>query len=305
MLEPSYDPPLSSCALCGSAQLSEHDWDLRGNHIHRCRDCRVQFMNPQYSDAHLAEFYANYGWKDGEMCAAPKKGLPGSREMSKQRAFGLILKHASPGRLLTIGSGDGLELSVARGLGFRVEGYDIDPKIGAAIAERVQAPVHSGKFTEVPFDDASFDVVYMDQVLEHLKRPAEYLQNCHRILRSDGLLYLGQPNIGSISNRTKTLLGRLGLKGKRRGKHYASRHHIFYYSPAVLCRLLRRQYGFDILVVRGSLKPQANPVTPLLSRWFPNLDSGFLVLARKRKSSAMIAVEPNRLAGAQGAEAVG
>ncbi|MHC5063757.1 MAG: class I SAM-dependent methyltransferase [Planctomycetota bacterium] len=303
MPEASYDAPLTSCALCGSARLSEYDRDLRGNHIHRCSDCRVLFMNPQYSDEHLEQFYTNYAFNEGQVRPRTPEHLPDARDRGKERSFKLLAKHSGLGRLLTIGSGDGLELEVARDLGFRVEGYDVDPEVTARVAEKLQVPVYCGKFTGVPLGDASFDAIYMDQVLEHVKNPAEYLQTCHRLLRSGGVLYLGQPNIGSISNRAKTLIGRLGLKGKRRGKHYASRHHLFYYTPGVLTRALRKLYGFDIITVRGSLKPQVKRLTPLLSRWFPSLDSSFLLLARKRASAASIWVEPKRIPRMQSAEA--
>jgi hypothetical protein len=101
------------------------------------------------------------------------------------------------------------------------------------------------------------------------------------MLRSGGVLFLGLPNIGSVANRLKTTLGRLGLRRRRRGNEYATKHHVFYYSPRSLRRVLERAYGFETVLVRGSLKPQRNPITPRLSRWLPALDSGFILLARK------------------------
>jgi hypothetical protein len=103
----------------------------------------------------------------------------------------------------------------------------------------------------------------------------------HRILRPGGVLFLGVPNIASLANRLKGLAGQLGLRRRRRGNQYATKHHVFYYSPVVLRRMLG-SFGFDVLAVRGSLKPQRNALTARLSRWLPALDSGFLVLARKR-----------------------
>ena len=95
------------------------------------------------------------------------------------------------------------------------------------------------------------------------------------------ILFLGMPNVGSWSNRFKTFMGRMRLR-KNHGKHYASKHHIFFFTPVAMRKVLEGFYGFDVLCMRGSLKPQRNPVTPFLSRWMPNADSGFIAIARKR-----------------------
>ena len=86
----------------------------------------------------------------------------------------------------------------------------------------------------------------MDQVLEHLKYPEPYLKKIHKLLNNQGLLYIGVPNIMSISSHFKTIMGKLGLK-KRRGKHYDSWHHIFYYSPSSLRTSLEQYYDFNAL----------------------------------------------------------
>src|SRR5690606_14847814 len=104
-----------------------------------------------------------------------------------------------------------------------------------------------------------------------------------RLLRPGGVLYLGLPNIGSLANGWKTLLGRLGLRRRRRGRHYASQHHITYYTPAVLRRHLQQHYDFEVLVVSGSPKASRRPWLDWLTRRFPLLDSSFAVVARRRR----------------------
>ena len=145
--------------------------------------------------------------------------------------------------------------------------------------------MHSGAFEQLNLPDGHFDAVFMDQVLEHLKNPVPYLATCHRLLRPGGVLYLGLPNIGSIANRLKTITSRFKLRRRKRGNHYASKHHIFYYTPGVLRRALKL-HGFEAFHVRGSLKPQRHWVSTALGsdlwrRWFPSVDSGFLALARR------------------------
>lgn len=279
---PTYDPPLQRCPFCGDTSLQPFDRDFRGHSIDRCRECGVKFMNPQYSDAHLQQFYSTYISVHDQRAPAPerRRSRPDLRAAGKRRCLSLMARYVAPGRVLMVGCGDGLELGVARELSWQPEGYDIDPETTAEVSRRFGVPVHSGPFDSLQLPDGSYDAVFMDQVIEHPKNPADYLTKSHALLRSGGVLLLGMPNIGSLTNSLKTLASRLHLRRKWRGKHYNTKHHIFFYSPGVMRRLLGR-FGFETLVLRGSLKPQRNPFTSVLGRWLPFLDSGFVALARK------------------------
>lgn len=281
---PEYDDPLTACPLCGSARLGRYDRDHRGVTIDRCRACGMRFMNPQYSDRDRDQFYSKYISFHEEPPAAGNESSMRKwlsvRQESKRRSLELLSRYADKGRLLCVGCGDGVEVGVARSSGWQVEGVDVDPDTTAEVARTYGVTMHAGDLLDVDLPTGVFDAVFMDQVIEHLKKPGDYLRRVHELLRPGGVLYLGVPNVGSWSNSAKTLVGKLGLK-KRRGNHYSTKHHIQFFSPGVLVRLLERNYGFQVLCVRGSLKPQKKRLTPILSRWFPSADSSFLTLARK------------------------
>lgn len=284
-----YDARLTRCPLCGAEELVPFDGDFRGHCIDLCRGCGVKLMNPQYSDAYLASFYGGYISVDNQGDGG-FRGREDVRRTGKERSLALLLgaigsRGDAPPRILMVGCGDGIELDVARGLGWAPEGYDVDPTTTIEVAAARGVPVHSGPFAELSLPEASFDAVFMDQVLEHLKDPIPYLATSHRLLKPGGVLYLGLPNIGSIANRLKTLTSRYRLRRRKRGNHYASKHHIFYYTPGVLRRALAL-HGFETFLVRGSLKPQRHWVSTALGsdlwrRWLPIVDSGFLALARR------------------------
>lgn len=60
-----------------------------------------------------------------------------------------------------------------------------------------------------PFPDASFDIVVLTEVLEHLREyPARTLQEVRRILRIGGFLALTTPNAAYIRNRLLLARGR-------------------------------------------------------------------------------------------------
>jgi SAM-dependent methyltransferase len=205
----------------------------------------------------------------------------------KTANFELIERFVKPGRLFSIGCGDGVELQVAKSRGWTVEAYDVNAVTTARIAKKVGATIHTGNLLALPLAGDAYDCVYLDQVLEHPKDPGDYLRLCHRLLKSDGVMYVGTPNIDSLSSTVKTALGKAGLK-KRRGRHYDSFHHLFYYSPSTLPGLLERVYGFRVLHVQGDPKPNMSrralvALRDSLQRRFPALDSSFEVLARPLK----------------------
>lgn len=248
-------------------------------------------MNPQYTDRYLERYYAQYGQCGEAMLTIPDPDdLSERRVAAKADALRFVQRHASPGRFLSIGCYDGIELLLAQRQGWTPEGYDVDEATMELLRQQVDFPVHSGDFFKLTLPAGHYDCVFMDQVLEHPKNPQDYLREVHRILRPAGLLYIGCPNIKSVSNQLKTLLGKLRMK-RRRGKHYDMFHHLFFYDPRTLSRILEAYYGYEVLVVQG------DPVIGLKrmtfadswqSRWgnwirreIPFLESSFRLLVRK------------------------
>ncbi len=94
--------------------------------------------------------------------------------------------------LLDLGAGAGIvpEMNF-RGLAQRVCGVDPDPRV-------VQNPNldegRVGRGEELPFDDASFDLVTADNVLEHLDDPVRVFSEVARVLRPGGRFLAKTPN---------------------------------------------------------------------------------------------------------------
>ncbi len=275
------DPPLLECPWCRSTRLKSHDFDFTGIHISRCLSCGVQFMNPQFSDRHLRRLYADYTNFEGP--ESTSKLVP--RTLRKAKSLELLGQFKDGGRFLSMGCGDGVELWIAEAYGWQAEGYEVDGQVAARAARRYGIPVHSEDFFKLHAQTEPFDCIYLDQVIEHLKRPQDYLCEIQRLLKPGGILFLGCPNIGSVANRWKTSMGKLGLK-RRRGRHYGTFHHLFYYTPQVLSRLLQQFHGLEVLRIQGE------PPTQMKLRWLeaawgrlyralPNCDSSIQIVARK------------------------
>lgn len=293
-----FDDALQRCPLCRSSDLRRFDQDYLGRRVDRCADCHLLFMNPQYSEAYLQRYYARY--YDDQEAAAERlpaaESLPAAgptattrQVAAKQARLELLGRHVNPGRLLCIGCGNGLELLLARRLGWRPEGFDVDAQYIDDLRGRLDFPLYCGRWEDLRLPSAAYDAVFMDQVLEHPKRPQAYLREVHRLLRPGGVLLVACPNLGSVANRTKTLLGRWGLK-RRRGKHYDLFHHLFLYRPRGLARIMRRHFDFEIVTVQGDPDGGRRERRSLsLDPWrrrLPWLESSFCLLARKPVTAA-------------------
>ena len=98
--------------------------------------------------------------------------------------------------VLDLGCGDGSTLAQLADSGHDLFGCDL-PERRAALEQRL-APVFGDSFARrirtvanedrVPFDDDAFDIVYANQVFEHVRNLEATLRECHRVLKPRGTL---------------------------------------------------------------------------------------------------------------------
>ncbi len=60
----------------------------------------------------------------------------------------------------------------------------------------------------LPFDNDSFDIIICNQVLEHLKKIHFLMDECHRVLKKDGLFVVSVPNLAALHNRLLLFVGK-------------------------------------------------------------------------------------------------
>ncbi|HAX95807.1 MAG TPA: hypothetical protein DCY35_04700 [Prolixibacteraceae bacterium] len=62
--------------------------------------------------------------------------------------------------------------------------------VGADIGKNVDAQVEISGQNQLPFMEGSFDFVISFQVLEHIPIPEEYINECYRVLKTGGKIFL-------------------------------------------------------------------------------------------------------------------
>jgi ubiquinone/menaquinone biosynthesis C-methylase UbiE len=91
-------------------------------------------------------------------------------------------------RVLDLGCGDGASVDLFRSLEPRVQWTGADIAHSPEVAERTRDDAEFVTFDgeQLPFADASFDLVYCKQVLEQVQRPRPLIAEVARVLRPDG-----------------------------------------------------------------------------------------------------------------------
>jgi len=92
--------------------------------------------------------------------------------------------------------------------GNEVVGVDVDSDALARAAELGIETVWADADADLPFEDASFDVVVLGEVLEHIRLPQLLLREARRTLRPGGTLVGSVPNAYRLKNRLRFLAGR-------------------------------------------------------------------------------------------------
>lgn len=104
-----------------------------------------------------------------------------------------ILSHLSPAKVvLDLGAGAGIVQAMNfKGLAAKVCGVDLDPRV------TTNPMIDEGRVANaecIPYPDKTFDVVFADNVVEHLSDPLKVFREVHRVLKSEGTFLFKTPN---------------------------------------------------------------------------------------------------------------
>lgn len=179
-------------------------------------------------------------------------------------------------RILDIGAGRG-ELLGRIEAPCRKCAVDISPvaveQLSAKGIESVQADLD---VEPLPFDDASFDFVFCLEVIEHLVRPQQALQEIHRILKPDGLFAVSVPNIYQLLTPLLYLADIPPVNSARYG-HL----HVNDFTARVLKKALREN-DFEIVRMAGdAIFPLTDPLSRAIARRIPRLAHHLIAICRK------------------------
>lgn len=221
------------CPLCEVAPV-RFAIDYQGFQLCQCLECGLQFLSPRpvvevLNEKVYNETYFSESEQAGEISYAEQHQF--ARQLAKLEKF-----LGRKGTLLDVGCGDGSFLRYAQSAGWQVAGTDIRLAEGA---RRVDCMLREGELREIDFAGELFDAVRFNQVLEHTQNPLLELKRSRELLNAGGVVFISVPNIAGLSPRLKSAQSRLHLKRKR-WRHYAALHHLWFFAPDTLGKLVER-----------------------------------------------------------------
>lgn len=201
-----------ACCVCGGNETEPvaRGWDFEYATTReefgfgRCRGCGHLYLSPRPAPETLDVIYpSDYYAYDLERSVNPL--ALGVKRWLESRKLERLLRHCTTPtpRFLDVGCGDGrlLDALAARGVPReRLWGVELAAEPVAALGARGYH-AHRGRIEELELPAASFDLIVMLQVIEHVADPAETCTALARLLAPGGLLVIETPNARSLDAR--------------------------------------------------------------------------------------------------------
>lgn len=241
-----------ACKVCGGRDFRV--LGSRGGEAHRsgagtktrivkCRACGLIFPNPMpYPSGEDTRYTDVSGYFEDVMAvdSEAQRQLGASLVGEAERLLG------RRGRFLDVGCGRGEVVRAAQERGWQAEGCDLSAEFVRYAREVNGVEAHAATLEQMRYPDASFDVVTLVEVIEHLYEPAETMRELSRVVRPGGLVYMSTPNEESVYQS----LGNLYYKA--RGRDWVvnlcptwNLYHIHGFSPRSM-RYMLGENDFEI-----------------------------------------------------------
>lgn len=102
--------------------------------------------------------------------------------------------------ILDVGCGSGVSLLESKLMGAKAFGIEADPNV-EAIAKPLGMNIYFGNVHDNPFSEKTFDLIIMNQVIEHITEPDKTLEILEKRLNPGGRIVLTYPNTDSLWRR--------------------------------------------------------------------------------------------------------
>jgi 2-polyprenyl-3-methyl-5-hydroxy-6-metoxy-1,4-benzoquinol methylase len=216
----------------------------------QCTNCDLYFVSPKLNFS-KEEWQALY---NSHYFVENTKWLENKRKIDLHTRLDRLNSYIYPKNeinFLDIGCGQGYGLIQSLARGWNTTGLDIrDNRVEAA--KIIDINFNLSDLTNTELKDNSFDIIYLDSVLEHVLNPLEYLEKIKNLLKSGGVAYIGVPNEDSFLNDIRKLASLLGANKKKSAKlkPLDSPYHIIGFNRTSLKYIINKS-GLNQLYFRN------------------------------------------------------
>jgi len=221
-----------ACLLCGERRITPlNTYVLNGNRFYtvRCLSDGMMWLDPQPTPEFYHQLYTEHyhlAGQDDPLLEQATLDVHTDETRLRETAIlrlNEIEEFASPGRFLEVGFGSGYTLMEAKARGWDVLGLEIAQSCVDDMRARGIAAACTS-LTDYAGPRATFDVVTMYSVIEHVHDPAVYLRQAHELLKSNGLLVLRLPDTPDEGPPASLIA------------------HLYHFNQSTISELLRRNH---------------------------------------------------------------
>ncbi len=199
-----------ACDWCGSADSQpvfagpDRLEGLPGRfYMARCKQCGVYRQNPRLTWDSLEQYYPeDYTSHPRLVQEEPTRLRRLDKRYGPWKRLRAVERYQPGGSLLEVGCGTGLFLEEALRSGrWQVTGIEPSQRAAEYASQKLGVTVHPGRFSEVQLPAATYDVVALWNVVEHLEHPVQDLRYAWSLLKPGGWLIFSVPNLESLERR--------------------------------------------------------------------------------------------------------
>jgi 2-polyprenyl-3-methyl-5-hydroxy-6-metoxy-1,4-benzoquinol methylase len=265
-----------SCAVCGTL-VSQVGLTPEQTQV---RDDEADYYGKQYWLTHQGQ---DFGLPD--IYSRARQDLP---ERCLHWLRTLLDYKLPPGQVLELGSAHGAFVALMNWAGYQALGLELSPWVADFAKKTFGIPMLVGAIEEQQLAEESFDVIVLNDLLEHLPHPETTLSRCAALLKRDGFLLMQTPEYPD--NKTyEEMVANRQLFLEYIHSEPVAREHVYLYSRRAVRRLLERAgmseclfeppiFAYDMFVVAGK-QPLARNSKEQIDRSLAATPAGRLVQA--------------------------
>lgn len=163
--------------------------------INECLVCGFVYISPVPPNRILNKYYSRFD-----------NNLQNKEEIIVNDSFRIldvIYKYKRHNKtLLDIGSGNGVFLENSKLYGFEPFGLDISTKFISYFKNVLKIPLINADIRSYK-SKRRYDILTLNQVIEHFSDPANVIRNCYNLLNANGLISIATPNIQSFTSKIR------------------------------------------------------------------------------------------------------
>jgi SAM-dependent methyltransferase len=207
--------------------------------IVKCDSCGFKFTNPRPNEKDLGKYYKSEEYVSH---SNTQKGFINStyqtvRKYTLLKKLQLISKYYKTGDILDIGCGTGEFLNTCKNAKWKTIGIEPDEDARKMAKENYELDVRpESEIGNLP--DASFDIITMWHVLEHVPRLNERVEDLKRLIKPNGIIIIAVPNSNSLDAKIY----------KENWAAYDVPRHLYHFNPKDI-QTLFGNHGLNVFLV--------------------------------------------------------